>query len=164
MHLDLYLAGRGYQKEMPLYCVDFESPYLIYNKGFVVMYQLEQLIGERNVNNALKHFFQQHRYPYPTPISADLINSFYIYSPKELHSKIDELFKEVITSDAKLEGVTYKMLDNKNYEINITGSLKKFNNSTGAKVQELPTEGTIDVGYKGNKWSAICFFRTSCKQ
>lgn len=95
MHLDIYNNERGFSNEAPLYKVKPDDRHICYSKGTVVMYLLSEMIGEDKVNLALKRFLEKNKFPHPKPISEDLIKELYLITPKENHSKIDELFKKI---------------------------------------------------------------------
>ncbi|MDO9374163.1 MAG: M1 family aminopeptidase [Ferruginibacter sp.] len=146
VHLDLYLAARGYQAELPLYRADFESPHLIYNKGMVVMHQLEQLLGEPVVNKALAYFFNQHKFPNTPPTSPDLLNAFYRFSPPALYGKIDELFKRVITFQSKLSSAVLKSGDKGKVTLTFSGELRKFELTEDGRKLEIAADSVVDIG------------------
>lgn len=93
MHLDIYNNEKGFYEEIPLYQVRPDDRHISYSKGTVVMYLLSEMIGEEKVNQALKQFLLNNKFPNKNPISTDLINELYKVSPKKFHQKIDELFK-----------------------------------------------------------------------
>jgi len=95
MHKGIYLNEKGFSVEVPLYKVKPEDIHLYYDKGYVVMYELTQLIGEKKVNQALRALLRNHTYPKPVPVSTDLLEELYKVSPLSAHHKINELFKEV---------------------------------------------------------------------
>ncbi|MGS2741246.1 ABC transporter permease/M1 family aminopeptidase [Sinomicrobium sp. M5D2P17] len=94
MHQQIYNAGKGFAPPQPLYKVTGENIHISYSKGAVVMVQLSELIGEQNVNKALKEFLQKYRYPQQAPVSTDLIHEFLKVSDKKYHRKIKALFEE----------------------------------------------------------------------
>ncbi|MCD4797346.1 MAG: ABC transporter permease, partial [Candidatus Cloacimonetes bacterium] len=63
---DSYLTGRGNesQKEMPLYKVENQN-YIHYNKGAIVMYALQDYIGEEAVNTALSKYLKKVKWQEP---------------------------------------------------------------------------------------------------
>jgi ABC-2 type transport system permease protein len=146
VHLDLYLSGRGYQPEMPLYKADLESPYLVYNKGMVAMYQLEQLIGEQCLNKALKLFLKNHAFPNPAPRSTDLLRCLYKVSPAAARPKINELFKQVVTGDARIEHAVCKKLANGNYEVTFSGKVQKFRTDAIGRKHPLTADPLLEAG------------------
>ncbi|KRD08368.1 aminopeptidase [Flavobacterium sp. Root901] len=145
IHLDLYLSSRSYDPETPLYKTNYETPHLPYDKGMLVMHQLKMLIGEQKVNLALKNFLNHYKYPNLFPDSEDLLKEIYAVTDKKMHSKLNEMFKEIITYSSKIESVesiqkngfyeVYFKVDSKKYQENATGERKQIANDT-----------TIDVG------------------
>jgi len=101
MHRNIYLNERGFSEEEALYKVRPEHIHLYYSKGLVVMYRLSKLIGEHNINKALKNLLQKHNYPNPAPVSTDLLQELYKVSKSSLHQQIDELFKEIRPLDTE---------------------------------------------------------------
>ncbi|RNL78156.1 aminopeptidase [Sinomicrobium pectinilyticum] len=94
MHRQIYNAEKGFAPPQPLYKVTGENIHISYSKGAVVMVALSELIGEHNVNKALKEFLRKHCYPQEAPVSTDLINEFLKVSDKKYHGKIKTLFEK----------------------------------------------------------------------
>ena len=126
VHKDIYLSQRTFADEEPLYKSDPEKPYLAYNKGMVVMYQLYKFLGEEKINTALKRFYEKYSYPNQPPVSTDLINEFYAVADKNLHPKIDELFKQIVTCDLSLNAVNVNINSDGGYTMEIDASASKF--------------------------------------
>ncbi|MFT3908034.1 MAG: M1 family aminopeptidase [Ferruginibacter sp.] len=101
MHLGIYLAGRGFTKEPPLYKAGNEDRYISYSKGAVVMYQLSELIGEDKVNHALRNFLEKNKYPNPRPVTMDFINELLLVADVKFHTAIENMFMKVIEPDEK---------------------------------------------------------------
>ena len=94
--LDQYLRGRAQERneENPLYKVDQNQGYVHYRKGSMVMYALQDYIGEDKVNEAIREFLKQYAFkgpPYPT--SLDLESYFRKVTPPEYQYLIDDLFQ-----------------------------------------------------------------------
>lgn len=75
--------------------------YVFYYKGVIAMYELQKLIGEEQVNKALRQFIEDWR-SYSGEIksttnryatSKDLISYFKLYSPFDKHEIISKLFE-----------------------------------------------------------------------
>jgi aminopeptidase N len=115
---DRYLNGRSgeSQKELPLYKVENQQ-YIHYGKGSVVLYSLQDYIGEEKVNAALRDFLEEFRYkapPYPT--SMDFLKHLDNHVPDSLKYLIDDLFKNITLFDLRLVDATMKE-DNGTYEV-----------------------------------------------
>ncbi|WP_223607235.1 M1 family aminopeptidase [Chryseobacterium sp. OSA05B] len=93
MHQQIYDNEKGLSENLPIYRTTGDSPHIAYSKGAVAMVKLSELIGEEKVNEALKNFLQNNKYP-KKPSSMDLINEFYKVSPDATtRNQIDRLFK-----------------------------------------------------------------------
>lgn len=145
-HIDLYLSNRSFSEEAPLFKTTYETPHLPYNKGLVVMYQLQQLLGETTVNAALKSLFEKHAFPKDPPTSQDLINAFYRQSPDSLHRDIDELFKEIILYDSKIEEANCKLLKGNEYELYVTATIEKYRENGNGRRTKIPTGTIMEIG------------------
>ena len=114
-----YLRGRSTEseKELPLYKVENQT-YIHYGKGSVILYALQDYIGEEKVNNALKSFLEEFRYkepPYPT--SLDFLKHLEKEVPDSLNYLIDDWFKEITLYDYRLKDATYTEQPDGNYMV-----------------------------------------------
>ena len=108
--LDSYLRSRGGEvvAELPLIRVE-DPPYIHYRKGSLVMYRLQDEIGEEAVNRALRSLLQQFAFkgaPYPT--SLDLVAALRAQAPADKQQLITDLFEKLTLSDVKTKGVQVK--------------------------------------------------------
>lgn len=99
-----YLGGRSSesQKELPLYKVENQG-YIHYGKGSIILYSLQDYIGEDNVNLALRNFLEEYRYkapPYPT--SIDFLRHLDPVVPDSMKYLIDDYFKKITLYDYRL--------------------------------------------------------------
>ena len=146
VHMDLYLSNRSFGEEMPLYKTHYDTPHLPYNKGMVIMHQLRLLIGEANVNKALKALLTNYAYPNRPADTRNFINEIYKVSPVGLHSKVDEMFKQVITYTSKIESVSSRKISGKSYEVTFEVSSSKFRENSKGKQTLIANDTTIDIG------------------
>jgi ABC-2 type transport system permease protein len=120
-NFDRYLRGRSSEtrKELPLYRVQNQG-YIHYGKGSLILYALQDYIGEDSVNRALKEFLEAYRYqepPYPT--SMDFLRYLEPRVPDSLNYLIDDWFKEITLYDYRLKEADYKKTDNGKYLVNM---------------------------------------------
>ena len=146
-HLDAYASVRSFSPETPLYKTTYETPHLPYDKGTVVMYQLYQLIGEKAINQALKDILQKFSYPNTPPDSKDLLAELYRVSPSELHPKIDELFKMIITYDLKMEKAE-AIKTGKDYQVRFAASVKKYSEDGRGIRKAMRRQEEIEVWFE----------------
>ncbi|MCJ8152751.1 aminopeptidase [Chryseobacterium sp. SSA4.19] len=92
VHQQIFDNEKGLSENQPLYKVSGKSTHISYSKGAVVMVTLSELIGEENVNTALRNFLTNNQYP-KKPTTLDLLKEFYKVSPNErIKKKICILF------------------------------------------------------------------------
>ena len=145
---DRYLRGRGSErvKELPLYKVENQQ-YIHYGKGSVILYALQDYIGEDSVNKAMRTFLEEYRYakpPYPT--SLDFLRHLDPVVPDSMKYLVDEWFKEITLYDNRLTEATYSELDNGKYEIKLlVESVKIKADSMGSETKE-PINDWVDIG------------------
>ncbi|MFK7924375.1 MAG: M1 family aminopeptidase, partial [Bacteroidia bacterium] len=96
---ELYFQDRGFQTESPLLRVGPDQPYVAYQKGAVVLYAIQTLIGEKQLNLALASLLEKHAYPQMPASSLDLLAAILAQSPAEHHSLIRQWFTDVCIED-----------------------------------------------------------------
>lgn len=92
MHQQIYDAEKGFSENEPLYKVKDGSTHISYSKGAVVMVELANIIGEENVNKALRGFLRKNAYPSKMPVTTDLIKEFLNVSQAIYHERIKKMF------------------------------------------------------------------------
>ncbi len=92
-HQQIYDAEKGLHEKKSLLKVAPGETYLAYSKGAIVFVELSELIGENQLNSALKSFFQKNRYPNAGPITLDLLEEILEVSDISHHTKVKSLFE-----------------------------------------------------------------------
>lgn len=158
-HTDIYLSSRSFSEEPPLYKTTYETPHLPYDKGLIVMYQLQQLVGEKTINKALTSLLAKHRYPNPPADTRDLLQELYLVSPQRTHANIDELFKQVVLYHSKVEKALITKQTSKGYEVQFAGSVNKVWEDGKGKQISMHTESRVEVGLltQDNQWQVRSF-------
>ncbi|GGG33290.1 M1 family aminopeptidase [Bizionia arctica] len=146
---DRYLRGRSTEteKELPLYQVENQG-YIHYGKGSVILYALQDYIGEENVNLAMKNFLEEYRYkkpPYPT--SLDFIRHLEPQVPDSLQYLVTDWFKEITLYDNRLKEANYKILDNGKYEVTLEIESSKIKSDSLGVETITPINDWIDIGF-----------------
>ncbi|MEO7654342.1 MAG: M1 family aminopeptidase, partial [Sphingomicrobium sp.] len=107
--LDAYLRGRqgDVVEELPLARVE-NQPYVHYRKGSVVMYLLQERLGEEAVNRALQRFVAKYRFTGPPYLrSVDLIAELRNEAKTaEQQQLITDLFERITVYDLKVKDAT----------------------------------------------------------
>ncbi|WP_299106783.1 M1 family aminopeptidase [uncultured Winogradskyella sp.] len=146
---DRYLRGRSgeREKELPLYKVENQQ-YIHYGKGSVILYALQDYIGEAKVNLAMKNFLEEYRYkkpPYPT--SLDFIRHLEPQVPDSLKYLITDWFKEITLYDNRLKEANYKKMDNGKYEVTLEIESSKIKSDSLGNETKANINDWIDVGF-----------------
>lgn len=154
--LNSYLRGRSSErkKEQPLNLVESQG-YIHYRKGSVVMYALQDYIGEEKVNLALRNFLKDWQYPGPDsknkryPTSNDLLKYFKEQTPDSLKHIITDMFETITLFENKADNVSYKQLKDKTYEVTIKTISEKFRADSSGNEKPIAINDWIDVGVYG---------------
>jgi hypothetical protein len=146
--LDRYLIGRGMErkKEVPLMLVE-NQPYIHYNKGSLVMYALQDYIGEANLNRALSDYVQAVGFqepPYTT--SLELLEHIRKATPDDLHYVLEDMFETITLFDNRAVSATYSEEDDGSYEVRIQVASKKLRAGELGEEREIEVNDLIDVG------------------
>ena len=146
--LDAYLSNRKGEvvEELALERVENQG-YIHYRKGAVVMYLLQERLGEAAVNRALARFLARFRFKgAPYERSVDLISEF----RKEAHTAeqqalITDLFEKITLYDLKLTDATTKH-DRDGWTTTLTiGAAKAYASGKGADTAAKLDEA-IEIG------------------
>lgn len=147
--LDRYLNGRSTEtrKELPLYKVENQT-YIHYGKGSVVLYALQDYIGEKKMNKALQNFLEDYRYknpPYPT--SLDFIKRLNEQVPDSLSYLVDDWIKEITLYDLRMQKAEYEKLSSGKYQVDLTVKATKIKSDSVGHETDVPINDWIDLGF-----------------
>ena len=146
--LDRYLSSRGADilPEQPLEKVENQQ-YIHYRKGALVMYRLQDELGEDAVNRALRMLLAKYAFkgaPYPT--SLDLVADLRAVAPPGEQALISDLFEKITLYDLKaLKAVSRRRPDGR-WDVDLTVSAEKFNADGKGKQTTVPMNETLDIG------------------
>ena len=146
--MDKYLRGRGResQKELPLAKCEGQG-YIHYNKGSVAMYYLKEMIGEENVNAALRDFLEKFRYAEPPyPVSLDALDAFYAHTPDSLRYVVKDLFEDITLFENRCKKASFKDLGKGKWEVTIQIECRKLKADELGKETEVPVNDYIEIG------------------
>ncbi|WP_066630429.1 ABC transporter permease/M1 family aminopeptidase [Labilibacter marinus] len=143
-----YLRGRGSEteKELPLYKVENQM-YIHYGKGSVILYALQDYIGENKVNTAMRAFLEEYRYekpPYPT--SLDFLKYLEPQVPDSLTYLINDWFKEITLYDNRVKRANYSLQDNGKYLVSMDVESYKIKADTIGNETKVDMNDWIDIG------------------
>lgn len=146
--MDRYLRGRSSEreKELPIGKCERQG-YIHYQKGSVVMYYLKEMLGEAQVNTALRAFLERFKYkepPYPT--SAHVIEEFEKQTPDSLKYIIQDLFWDITLFENRMKEASVKDLGNGQWEVTIQTESRKLKADELGKEQEVPVNDWMEIG------------------
>jgi len=145
---DRYLSGRSNDSdnEVPLYKVE-NKMHIHYGKGSVVLYALQDYIGEEKVNTAMRNFLDEFKYrkpPYPTTL--DFMRHLEPQVPDSLKYLVNDWFKEITLYDNRLKEASYKKLENGRYQITMDIEAKKLLADSMGNETSMKLNDWIDIG------------------
>jgi ABC-2 type transport system permease protein len=147
--MENYLRGRAQERneEEPLARADVNQGYIHYGKGAVVMYALQDYIGEANVNKALAEFTKAYAFkgpPYPT--SLDLISYLKKYTPPEYMYLYDDMWDNITLYDNRARTATYVEQPDGKFRVTLLLEAKKSRADGKGQEHAVPLHDWIDVG------------------
>ena len=146
--LERYLIGRSTEqkKELPLARVENQD-YVHYRKGSLVMYALQDYLGEATLNRAIRAFRDEWAFrgpPYPTTL--DFLKHVRAVTPPPLQDTIDDLFESIVLWDNRAASATAKRLPDGRYEVAVDVVAKKRRADELGRESDAPVDDWIDVG------------------
>ncbi|WP_447761168.1 ABC transporter permease/M1 family aminopeptidase [Sphingopyxis panaciterrae] len=146
---DIYLQGRRSEaaEERPLARV-YKQGYIHYNKGSIVMYLVQDRLGEDRVNGVLRSLVDRYRFkPAPYARSVDLIEGLMgiARTPAE-RELIRDLFYRITLYDFKMKQATVRRLPNGQYETVMTIDAGKAYADGKGNEKAAPFNEQLDIG------------------
>lgn len=152
--LDNYLGGRKGDAigEQPLYRVENQG-YVHYRKGSLVMYLLQERLGEAAVNRALARFIQTWKFKgAPFHRSVDLIAELRKEATTpEQQALITDLFEKITIYDLKAKEAKTARLANGLWQTSINVEATKYYADDKGNEKAAPLAEPIEVGLFGSR-------------
>jgi ABC-type transport system involved in multi-copper enzyme maturation permease subunit len=145
--LDRYLRGRSVEqkKEMPVELVESQG-YIHYRKGSLLMYALQDYIGEDSVNAALKRLvydWKDRTDLYPTTEAFN--RRIREVTPDSLQYLITDMFETITLFSNKAEEVQYEKTG-ESYGVTLSLTSKKLRADSVGNETEIPLNDWVDIG------------------
>ena len=150
MHLS-YLAARGDHAtpEVPL-LLSSDHEYIHYRKGPVVMYALQEYLGEEQVNGALRTLITTHAMkgpPYPT--TRDLYRELRGVAPDSLQSLLEDLMATITLWDFSAVGAHAAAVGPDEYRVTLEVEAAKLRSDSIGNHAEIPMNDLVEIGVFG---------------
>ena len=163
--LNRYLTGRSFErkKELPLHRVENQQ-YIHYNKGSLVMYDLQDSLGEDVLNGALKTFLDKWRFREPPyPRSIDLLAEIRKVTPAAQQHLIHDLFETITLFDNRATAATAVLRSDGKYDVKISVTAKKVRAGDLGEETEVPLDELVDVGALDEKGHVLALEKRPLK-
>ena len=155
--LDRYLMGRSLErkKEVPLSRVENQS-YIHYQKGSLVMYALQDFIGEERVNRALKRYVEKVRFRGPPYTgSSELLGFLREETPPEYQYLLEDLFETITLYDNRAVSATTRKNAKGTWDVTVKVVAKKYRSDDKGTQTEVDFNDWMDVGALDEKGEAL---------
>jgi ABC-2 type transport system permease protein len=146
--LDSYLRSRGGEavEELPLERVENQQ-YIHYRKGSLVMYRLQDELGEEAVNRALRHLLHDYAFkgaPYPS--SKDFVRYLRAEVGPDRQQLITDLFERITLYDLRAVRAGSRKRPDGRYDVTLDVVAKKLYADGQGKETEAPLDEPFDIG------------------
>ncbi|MDJ0979676.1 MAG: M1 family aminopeptidase [Erythrobacter sp.] len=147
--LDNYLSSRGSEaiEELPLERVENQG-YIHYRKGSVVMYLLQDRLGEDRVNEMLADLLDQYRFKgQPYAGATDLVDGFYSLARNDTERDlVRDLLQRITVYDLIAEEAVVTELDDGRFETTISIAAAKYYADGEGVETEADLADEIEIG------------------
>jgi ABC-2 type transport system permease protein len=146
--LDQYLDARSAEtvEEQPLYRVE-DQQYLHYRKGAVIMYALQDYLGEATVNRVLQRLIEERAYqtaPYATTL--DFLRLLREEAGPEHEQIIHDFFERIVLFDLEVTEATATERDDGRWDVVIDIEAHKYEANGAGEQTEEAIDYRIDIG------------------
>ena len=146
--LDSYLRSRGGEavEELPLERVE-DQGYIHYRKGSLVMYRLQDEVGEATVNRALRHLIHDYAFKgAPYPASKDFVADLRAEVGPDKQQLITDLFEKITLYDLRAVHASSKKRADGRYDVTLQVAAKKLYANGQGKETEATLDEPFDIG------------------
>lgn len=146
--LDSYLSGRGSEaiEEQPLYRVENQQ-YIHYRKGAVIMYALQDYVGEEVVNRTMQRLIAERAYssdPYATTL--DFLRLLREEAGPEHEAMIHDFFERIVLFDLNVTSATASEREDGRWDLVLEIEAHKYEADGAGEQTEEPIDYLIDIG------------------
>lgn len=146
--LDGYLRGRASESEYenPLIKSEHQG-YIHYQKAGVVYYYLKEMIGEQQLNTALRTIVNKYAYKQPPfPTAYNIVDELKAVTPDSLQYLFTDMFETITLFNNRVEKVTVTPMANKQFKVQMTVISEKIKSDSLGNETIVPVNDYIDIG------------------
>jgi len=158
--MNSYLRRRKHDTEGEKSLIESSArqAYLGYKKSSVVMYALQDYIGEDSVGKALGRIVDKYGFRLDSfALASDLIEEFYKVTPDSMNYLVADLFEKITLYENKIISATYKKMSNGNFEIDLDIETIKFYADSLGNQTEAPMKDYIYVALMDKEGEAYYY-------
>ena len=148
--LDNYLRSRANESKFEKTLMDNDNQaYVWYRKGGLILYALQDLIGEAQLNKGFKAYTEAARFRPEAPFTTTLEWYGYMDSvtPDSLKYYLEDSFKKITLYSNKVTEATYKKLAEDSYEVTLSiESTKSYFDGNGKLLEEPQQANLLEIG------------------
>jgi hypothetical protein len=141
-----YLDARSRENvgEQPLMYTEDQGN-ISYNKGALVMFALQDLIGADRMHQALRSFLRRFAMqPPPYPMSRDLVDELRAAAGPEYQQLITDMFERIVLYDVSPTAADVTAVDGE-YEVAMSISARQFEADAQGVEHEVPLDTSFDL-------------------
>ncbi len=134
------------KKELPLSRVENQQ-YIHYQKGSLVMYWLQDLVGEEVINRGLKKYVEAVKFkgpPYTN--STQLISFLRAEIPPEHHGVLEDLFETITIYDNRAVSASMKQNAAGAWDVTVKVKAVKYRSDDKGNQTELEFNDVMELG------------------
>lgn len=147
--LDSYLRGRANESKFEKTLLDNDTQaYVWYRKGGLILYGLQDLIGEDTLNSGFKAYMKAAKFRPKAPFTTTKEWYKYIESvtPDSLKYYLEDSFEKITLYNNKLKSATYKKLSDNRYEVSLeVESSKSYFDGNGKLLSTGEKPNVIEI-------------------
>ncbi len=147
--LDRYLRGRANESKFEKTLLDNDNQsYVWYRKGGLILYALQDLIGEDNLNRGFKAYADTAKFRPAAPFTttAEWYNYINSVTPDSLKYYLEDSFEKITLYSNKVTAATYKKLADDEYEVTVeVESAKNYFDGNGKLLSSGEQANLIEI-------------------
>jgi ABC-2 type transport system permease protein len=126
--------------------------YIHYRKGSVVMYALEDYVGEENLNAQIRRFAEAVKFqepPYTT--TKEFLSYLQQAVPARYDGLLDDLFRDITLYENRAQEATWHRREDGKYLVRLDVDAQKFHADGLGAETEVPMDAWVDVAVFGDE-------------
>ena len=168
--LDRYLRGRANESKKENVFINCNRPYQWYQKGSIILYALQDYLGEEKLNGAIRAFrdsFGLKETP-PYPGSYHLYEFIQKVVPDSLQYYLDDTWNKITLYENRVLSAKSEKLDGDRYRVTLQVRARKmYADEKGNEAEAPNTNDYIDIGVfaadkvddNGKKWTQPLYLK-----